>query len=664
MSMEAFYELYLLWGSGNGDIRDDLAKSRCFANIYEESWKGLIQFRETSQHARFRSVTHIFGEDLPLYDDKTGDSWIPWEIPDETWFLKTAELVEKDPWERFAPGPVQAVSVAPVKKDDDDDKPVKKRGRPPKDPNQPVKKRGRPRKNPPPIQEASGSVECPFVEPSSVAAVAVPPPEPAEPEVVAGGVESSDVQPDLPTRATFAGRTKLGSEEFQKQWESRRLMFYTNVPKEMWKDHVEREFWSMCSTAGDNDVGLKQFLEKKGHTPAATAQAPKAKAKSKVKEQATLDDAQFFEQEDEETQLNEDGESESTVARELFAKHPVDDAKTLSIASGGDDVAMNAVQGEVASEIGTSTALELEATTDEKLAEDSSIGNSGPIPVAAIGYLKGAARVTTAMAFVVACYKMNVLQHEEIDQGFLGRLKSGDPTLEMDLLSIMDILNSMASQQTPGPSVGELEASKSAVDSSALQLVIQEIQYDEKCIAAFNSRMKSYEIRLAHQKNEWVSKRLSDDPPAEHLEAPPEPPALKKCTYGKVDGQIVTLEIPEAILKQWESKPEFKTYYEEFLGRNPPVKEFKGMSKKKTSDPSKTGTPPILPKKRRLVEDISGSIVDVAALADPDQVVIEVPIVNARAAKKLTTMPLLRISMKNGPLIVNQTGQDVPGQEY
>ena len=195
--------------------------------------------------------------------------------------------------------------------------------------------------------------------------------------------------------------------------------------------------------------------------------------------------------------------------------------------------------------------------------------------------------------------------------------------------------------------------------------------------------------------------RLQDDPPAEHLEAPPEPPALKKCTYGKVgkfqnilqnlacfpislylnvlsilldsvatpqvDGQIVTLEIPESIVKQWESKPEFKTYYEEFLGRNPPVKEFKGLSvSKKKTDPSKPGNPTaVLPtKKRRLVEDISGSIVDVSSLPDPDEVLIQVPIVNARAAKKLTTMPLLRITKNGGPMIVNQTGQEVAGQEF
>ena len=189
-------------------------------------------------------------------------------------------------WERFAPGPVQAVSVAPVKKDADD-QPSKKRGRPPKDPNQPAKRRGRPPKNPPgQIPEASGEGECHYVEQSSVAAVAVPPPEQADPVVAAGGVghvADPEVLPDLPTRATFAGRTKLGSLEFQQQCDDRRMMFYKNVPKEMWKDHVEREFWSMCSTAGDNDVGLKKFLEKHGHSPAAAAQVPKSRAKAKAK---------------------------------------------------------------------------------------------------------------------------------------------------------------------------------------------------------------------------------------------------------------------------------------------------------------------------------------------------------------------------------------------
>ena len=40
--------------------------------------------------------------------------------------------------------------------------------------------------------------------------------------------------------------------------------------------------------------------------------------------------------------------------------------------------------------------------------QESSIGNTGSIPCGGIGYLKGAARVTTAMAFVVACSELKV----------------------------------------------------------------------------------------------------------------------------------------------------------------------------------------------------------------------------------------------------------------
>ena len=53
MSMEAFYDLYKLWCNGNGSEEGEVAKNRCFAQVYEERWKHLIQFRETSQHARY-----------------------------------------------------------------------------------------------------------------------------------------------------------------------------------------------------------------------------------------------------------------------------------------------------------------------------------------------------------------------------------------------------------------------------------------------------------------------------------------------------------------------------------------------------------------------------------------------------------------------------------
>ena len=48
----------------------------------------------------------------------------------------------------------------------------------------------------------------------------------------------------------------------------------------------------------------------------------------------------------------------------------------------------------------------------------------------------------------------------------------------------------------------------------------------------------------------------------------------------QVDGEVLTIEIPETLVKQWESKEEFKTYHAEFLGRNPTLKELKVKSKK------------------------------------------------------------------------------------
>ena len=50
MSMEGFYELYRLW-AGNAEPTE-IAGSRLFASIYQERWRDLIRFRETSQHAK------------------------------------------------------------------------------------------------------------------------------------------------------------------------------------------------------------------------------------------------------------------------------------------------------------------------------------------------------------------------------------------------------------------------------------------------------------------------------------------------------------------------------------------------------------------------------------------------------------------------------------
>ena len=116
-----------------------------------------------------------------------------------------------------------------------------------------------------------GTAEDPFAEQSAVAPIAVPPepvqevgdgigeePAPQDQQVI----EVPPNQPPPPTRATFAGRTRVGSESFQKQWDDRRAKYYQMVPPELWKDGLERDFWALCSQCESLDDAVVKFLEK------------------------------------------------------------------------------------------------------------------------------------------------------------------------------------------------------------------------------------------------------------------------------------------------------------------------------------------------------------------------------------------------------------------
>ncbi|CAL1166517.1 unnamed protein product [Cladocopium goreaui] len=565
----------------------------------------------------------------------------------------------------------------------------------------------------------------------------------------------------------------------------------------------------------------------------------------------------------------------------LYAKAPVDDAKTLSFTSGDDEGSAGQEDQQTAFVIPFHlfSAENWSSLREPATIDDSSNGQSGEIAKGSIGYLKGAARVLqheevrercnpeasviyllggfTAEhqpGFKAGCpfsdeslqskkllvnfnhkgartSKGSPWQHrlknslescsvvDELSSSvpnveqFLHRLELGDEVLESNLLSvveaksddwmprenacIMEILNEISPEKGQGAliSQSELEGAKSTLDQSALNLQLQEVDYDEKCLAAYLSKLDSYKLRLHHQKNEWVQKqmeraktsvhkwfdskvtaicwpekidgatainamqqledtvgkwtqslqlrtpaylfvanfvapslvkseltpcilrsmvyfvllqvqdalwtdardqrpmaysgkfigplvtsldtqkvewlwkdpainrlRLQDDPPAEHLESPPEPPALKRCTYGKVEGQIVTLEIPEAVVKQYGSKEEFKTFHEGFLLRNPPTKTFKTNKKGAGNNPIQSAP---VQKKRLREEDLSSCLVDVDEKLTPegDSILVEVPIINARAGKKLDTMPVLRISTRVGAYIVNQSGHEVTLQK-
>ena len=51
MTMESFYELYVMWAKGNDDD-PVVASSRCFRDHYHKRWKSILKMREVSQHAR------------------------------------------------------------------------------------------------------------------------------------------------------------------------------------------------------------------------------------------------------------------------------------------------------------------------------------------------------------------------------------------------------------------------------------------------------------------------------------------------------------------------------------------------------------------------------------------------------------------------------------
>ncbi|CAK9011673.1 unnamed protein product [Durusdinium trenchii] len=149
--------------------------------------------------------------------------------------------------------------------------------------------------------------------------------------------------------------------------------------------------------------------------------------------------------------------------------------------------------------------------------------------------------------------------------------------------------------------------------------------------------------------------RLADDPPAEHLESPPDPPALKRCVYGKVEQEIVTIEIPDMLVKLHGENEAFKVFHKAFLARHPLAKAFPKPPSKSGPGPKAKSTPK--PTKRPL-NDFTPTLVPLDGV-EHSQILCEVPIINARCSSKLSTMPMLVIDAKTGPCVKNETGHEV-----
>ena len=65
----------------------------------------------------------------------------------------------------------------------------------------------------------------------------------------------------------------------------------------------------------------------------------------------------------------------------------------------------------------------------------------------------------------------------------------------------------MAPEKTPALSEGELQEVQANLSTASLKLVLEELQYDEKCLAVHVTKVQNFHIRTMTQKAEWVRKR-------------------------------------------------------------------------------------------------------------------------------------------------------------
>eukprot|EP00435_Cladocopium_sp_Y103_P046086 s1680_g13.t1 len=256
-----------------------------------------------------------------------------------------------------------------------------------------------------------------------------------------------------------------------------------------------------------------------------------------------------------------------------------------------------------------------------------------------------------------------------LKEPIVARLQEGDDSLEMDLLSaaeakndkwgprILDILNTINPDKKAGASVteGELSEVQSQLSASALKLLLEELQYDEKCLQVHLTKLQNFTVFPMCWPDAFdgatALAMLGD------LESSLERffhrrPLLK--LKSKADGEIVTIEIPDSLVKQWEGKQEFKTYFDEFIARNPPSKTFKGG--KKSAKDGAQKNPRAISKRKQPTPELSQCITGVEQLPTDDEILGEVPIVNARANGKLSSFPMLMLSKKVGQAIKNETG--------
>ncbi|CAE7471477.1 unnamed protein product, partial [Symbiodinium sp. CCMP2456] len=111
---------------------------------------------------------------------------------------------------------------------------------------------------------------------------------------------------------------------------------------------------------------------------------------------------------------------------------------------------------------------------------------------------------------------------------FLAKLESGDLVLEMDLITscqnkdekwhprdnacLAEILNSLAADKDgkggTATTDSKMADAKAALDNQAYQLMVEEIGYDEQCLDVYQRKLQDFAVRVIHQKDTWLKKRL------------------------------------------------------------------------------------------------------------------------------------------------------------
>ena len=120
----------------------------------------------------------------------------------------------------------------------------------------------------------------------------------------------------------------------------------------------------------------------------------------------------------------------------------------------------------------------------------------------------------------------------------------------------------------------------------------------------------------------------------------------------------MTIEIPEMVVKAHGENEKFKDFHQKFLVRHPLAKSLAKDRGQSAATPKAKAKAKASTLRKRLHDDFTPKLMAVESVPAPEECLGEVPIVNARANAKLTTMPILMIDKKNGPTIKNETGQE------